>query len=262
MQGTSQLESVLRRDRIIVAGGVAGVVALAWAYTVYRAQDMAGDSTGMAMSMPVMEAWGASDFLLAFAMWAVMMVAMMTPSAAPMVLLFTMVNRRRREQERPYVPTGVFLLGYLVVWAGFAVLATLAQWGLHRASLLSPQMESTSPYLGGAILLVAGVFQWSRLKYVCLTTCRSPLGFIMSNWRDGAKGALVMGVKHGRYCLGCCWALMGLLFVAGVMNLLWVAAIAAFVLVEKVLPMGQWTGRATGIALVAFGIWTIATALA
>ncbi len=123
-------------------------------------------------------------------------------------------------------------------------------------------MESTSPFLGGAILLVAGGFQWSRLKYVCLTTCRSPLGFIMTNWRDGTKGALTMGIKHGRYCLGCCWALMGLLFVAGVMNLLWVAAIAALVLVEKILPAGQWTGRATGIALAALGVWTIATALA
>ena len=198
-----------------------------------------------------------------FVMWVVMMVAMMVPTAAPMILLFATVNRRNREQERPYVPTGVFLSGYVLVWSGFAVLATAANWALHTNSLLSSMMgESTSAYLGGALLLAAGAFQWSRLKYVCLTHCRSPLGFLMSEWQDGSAGAMRMGLKHGGYCLGCCWVLMGLLFVLGVMNLLWIAALAAFVLVEKVAPSGHLVSRLTGLVLAAWGLWMVAAELA
>jgi predicted metal-binding membrane protein len=145
----------------------------------------------------------------------VMMVAMMTPSAAPMILTFATLNRRRRAQEGPFVPTTVFVLGYLLVWGGFSVVATLAHWGFHTAALLSPMLVSTSPIVGGLLLLAAGLFQWTPLKSTYLRQCRSPLGFIMTEWREGARGALRMGLRHGSYCVGCYWVLMALLWVVG-----------------------------------------------
>jgi predicted metal-binding membrane protein len=172
-----------------------------------------------------------------------------------MVLTFAMVNRKRREREQPFVPTGIFLLGYVIVWTGFSALAAVAQWALHGWTLLSPKMVSTSPLLGGALLIAAGLFQWTPLKNACLSHCRSPLSFLMTDWREGKLGALVMGLKHGTYCTGCCWFLMALLFVAGVMNVWWVALIAVLVLIEKIAPKGIWFGRIAGIAL---GVWGIA----
>ena len=256
----TSLESVLKRDQVFVLSGVVALVALAWAYLFYLAQSTSGMGSGMAMAQ--LEPWSAADFGLMFVMWAVMMVAMMVPTAAPMILLFATVNRRYREQERPYVPTGVFLSGYVIVWSGFAALATMANWGLHINSLLSSMMgTSSSAYLGGALLLTAGIFQWSPLKYVCLSRCRSPLGFLMSEWWEGAGGALRMGLKHGVYCLGCCWVLMGLLFVLGVMNLVWIAALAAFVLMEKVIPRGLLVSRVTGLLLAGWGAWMVAAEL-
>jgi predicted metal-binding membrane protein len=254
-------ENVLRRDRIIVLSGLAAITALCWVYVLSLTADMRNMEMGAEMAMPRMQAWGVADFGLTFGMWAVMMVAMMTPSAAPMILMFAHVNRRRREQQVPYVPTSVFLLGYLLVWAAFAVLATLAQWGLHAASLLSPMMISTTPVLGGVLLLVAGIYQWTPLKHACLSKCRSPLGFVLNEWREGRWGAFLMGLKHGGYCTGCCWSLMALLFVAGVMNLLWVAAIAGFILLEKVAPAGDRLGRVAGVVLVGWGVWVVAGVL-
>jgi len=193
-----------------------------------------------------------------FLMWTEMMVAMMVPTAAPMILTFAMVNRRRREQERPFVPTGIFLLGYLVVWTGFSILATLAQWGLHSAALISHAMVSTSPLFGGILLLAAGVFQWTPLKQRCMIHCRSPLSFFLTEWRDGKAGALWMGLKHGIYCTGCCWALMLLLFLLGVMNIWWIAAITLFVLAEKLLPKSAALSRASGLLLALWGLWLVA----
>jgi predicted metal-binding membrane protein len=249
------VESVLRRDRIVVLSGLVVITALSWAYVTSLASGMQNMEMTTEMAMPQMqEAWGAADFALMFVMWAVMMIAMMTPSAAPMILMFTEINRRRQKQQVPYVPTSVFLMGYLVVWAAFSVLAAAAQWGLHAVSLLSPMMVSTSPVLGGMLLLVAGIYQWTPLKHACLSKCRSPVGFVLNEWRDGRWGAFLMGIKHGSYCTGCCWAVMALLFVAGVMNLLWVAAIAGFILLEKVAPAGQRMGQAAGALLVAGGV--------
>jgi len=246
------IESLLKRDRVLVVAGIVGVTALAWAYLVYLAQTMNGIGSGMAMAQ--LQSWTAADFGFMFLMWAVMMTGMMVPTAAPMILLFATVNRRRREQQKPFVRTAVFLLGYVLVWGGFAAVATVGNWALHVNSLLSSMMgESTSAYLGGALLIVAGLFQWSRLKYVCLTHCRSPLSFLMTGWREGPRGALSMGLRHGTYCVGCCWVLMGLLFVLGVMNLLWIAALAGFVLLEKVVPAGQRLSRVTGVLLVGWG---------
>ncbi len=254
-------KTVLRRDRIVVLSGLALIVALSWAYVSSLAPDMHNMQMATEMAMPQMQAWGGAGFALTFGMWAVMMVAMMTPSAAPMILMFAGVNRRRREQQVSYIPTGVFLVGYLVVWAAFSVLATAAQWGLHAVSLLSPMMASTSPVLGGVLLLVAGVYEWTPLKHACLSKCRSPLGFVLHEWREGKWGAFHMGLKHGGYCAGCCWSLMALLFVAGVMNLLWVAAIAGFVLLEKVAPAGERLGRVAGVVLVGWGVWVVAGVL-
>lgn len=255
------VETVLRRDRIIVLSGLAVITALSWTYVSSLTSDMQDMGMGMEMAMPRMQAWGVVDFVLTFVMWAVMMVAMMTPSAAPMILMFAGVNRRRRKQQVSYVPTGVFLLGYLVVWAAFSVLATAAQWGLHAVSLLSPMMVSTSPVLGGVLLLVAGIYQWTPLKHACLSNCRSPLGFVLNEWREGRWGAFLMGLKHGSYCTGCCWSLMALLFVAGVMNLLWVAAIAGFILLEKLAPAGHRVGRAAGVLLAGWGALLVAGVL-
>ena len=144
-----------------------------------------------------------------------------------------------------------------MVWTAFSFIATILQWGLHTLALLSPMMVTTSPVLGGLILVLAGIFQWTSLKYACLRRCRSPLAFILQEWEEGRKGAFLMGIKHGIYCVGCCWALMILLFVTGVMNLLWVAVIAGFVLIEKIIPRGYRVGQITGVVLVAWGIWVL-----
>ena len=208
---------------------------------------------GMSMDMP----WRTADVLLAFAMWAVMMAGMMTPSAAPVVLLVAGMNRRRGAQRVPGV-VFAFGAGYLLIWVAFSAAAALSQWALHQAALLSPAMTTSSARLGAAILIAAGIYQLTPFKGTCLTHCRSPLGFLMSHWRDGTAGALRMGIAHGSYCLGCCWALMGVLFVVGVMNLLWVAAIAIFVLMEKVGPAGTLIARVAGVAMIAAGTYALA----
>jgi predicted metal-binding membrane protein len=242
----------LRRDRAIVAAGLLGLAALAWAHVVR----MAGAPAHMVVAMPGMDD-GAPGLAWLVAMWAVMMVAMMVPSAAPTILLFASVSRRRRQQGRPAVPAAVFTLGYLLVWTVYAAAAGTLQWGLHRAALLSPAMRAASPLLGGGLLITAGIYQWLPLKGACLAHCRSPLGFFATGWREGGWGALLMGIRHGSYCVGCCWLLMALLFVAGVMNLLWVAAIAGFVLIEKLLPGGERLGRVAGLLLVGWGVWVV-----
>lgn len=213
------------------------------------------------MAMPMMLPWGAADFVLTFVMWSVMMVAMMVPSAAPMILTFARVQRRRAERNAPLVPTSAFLAGYLLAWTGFSALATLAQWGLHAAAVLNPHTQTVAPWLGGIVLIAAGAFQFTPAKKACLRHCRSPLDFIARHWRDGQGGALAAGLHHGGYCVGCCWVLMSLLFVAGVMNLLWVATIAAFVLVEKMLPQGTAIGFSAGGLLLVGGVMWLARAL-
>ena len=245
---------------------------LAWVYLLFQergmtSMKMAGPMMDMPMNMPMpmemsmpqMQPWQPAQLGLLFVMWAVMMVAMMLPTAAPMILLFATVNRKRREQRQPFVSTGIFVAGYLIVWSIFASLAALAQARLHAAALLSPMMVSTSVVLGGVLLIAAGIFQFTPIKKACLSHCRSPLDFITSGWRDGGSGALLMGVRHGAYCVGCCWVLMTLLFVTGVMNVLWIAIIAGFVLLEKVAPsqISPWVSRVAGVALVGWGVWLL-----
>jgi predicted metal-binding membrane protein len=237
--------------------GVLGVALLAWLY-LWRLRSIMGDMdeampmAGVAAPAPM--PWGAPELVFAIAMWAVMMVGMMLPSAAPLILLFAAVNRKWREQGAQAVPTIVFGLGYLVVWSGFSVAAALGQWALHATALLSPAMATRSSLLGGLLLLAAGVYQLTPLKTACLARCRSPLGWLLGEWREGVGGAFGMGLRHGGYCLGCCWILMGILFVTGVMNLIWVAAVTLFVLLEKVAPGGVVLGRVASAGLIVAGL--------
>jgi predicted metal-binding membrane protein len=256
------LESLVKRDRWIILTGVTGLSALAWGYMIHEAQAMTVSGVchcaGMKMSGPDLQPWSVAALLPLFLMWAEMMVAMMLPAATPMILTFAMINRKRREQERPFVSTAVFGLGYLLAWTGFSALAAGAQWALHGTALLSPTMVSRSPWLGGILMIAAGAFQWTPIKNACLARCRSPLSLLMTDWREGRAGAFAMGLQHGLYCTGCCWFLMMLLFVAGVMNMWWVGLIAVFVLVEKVAPKTWRVGTVVGGLLVLWGVWMIA----
>jgi predicted metal-binding membrane protein len=252
-----------RRERAIIVAALVGVSALSWLYLVLLARGMADMAAMPGMSMaPMLEPWTIRDAALMFAMWWVMMVGMMLPSAAPMMLTFAAINRRRRERGSPYVPTALFVAGYLLAWAAFSLAATAAQWGLERAALMTPMMRTSSPLLGALLFVAAGVYQLTPLKHACLHRCRSPLSFVLQHWREGIGGALRMGAEHGAFCLGCCALLMTLLFAGGIMNLLWVAAIAVFVLLEKVLPAGERVARAAGVLFIVFGAWMAARALA
>ncbi len=253
------LVTVLRRDRLVVLAGLGGVTVLAWLYLILLAAGMV-DGPGamgeaMANARPI--PWTAGDFALMVMMWSVMMVGMMLPGATPMILLFAMINRKKREAGYPFVPTGAFALGYAGAWTAFSLFATILQWALHSAALLSPMLVSTSAVLAGALFIAAGAYQLTPLKHACLKNCRSPVRFIMTRWRSGSAGALRMGLEHGAYCVGCCWFLMGLLFVLGVMNLLWVAALTILVLVEKAAPHGEWTARISGVAMLAAGLYLL-----
>ena len=266
------LETVLRRDRRIVAGALGAIVALAWAYVLWLAADM--DMGGMDMGgfrmIPAgiglmaraAAPWSGIEFAYVFAMWAVMMVGMMAPSAAPMILLYARVGRQGRLAGKPLAATGWFAAGYFLAWIGFSLAATLAQWGLEREALLDPRMASASNTLGAVVLIAAGVYQWTPLKDVCLAQCRTPFGFLMRHggFRGDVAGCVGLGLRHGAYCVGCCWVLMALLFVVGVMNVLWIALLALLVLLEKVTPWGRWVARAAGVACIAAGIWMVTTA--
>jgi predicted metal-binding membrane protein len=281
----SPLVAVLRRDRIVVIAALVTVIVLAWAYILAGSgmgmsafettamtrppagtnspnPDMPGMATGegtsagmqdMVMAAATPMAWTPGYAVLMFFMWWIMMMAMMLPSAAPMILLFAMISRKQREHGAPYVPTGIFAAGYLLVWGGFSLVAVAAQWGLERTGLLSSMMIGTSVLLGAGLLIAAGAYQLSPLKHACLRHCRSPLFFISHHWRAGNLGALRMGIEHGAFCTGCCWFLMALLFYGGIMNLYWIVGLAVFVLLEKTIPGGHLLGRITGALLIAWG---------
>ena len=257
MPHCTPLETLLRRDRAVVVAGLCAVAALAWAYTVYLAQGMGHMDMGMGMAMPHMQSWNAMDFLSMFLMWAVMMVAMMVPTAAPMIVLFATVNRRRQEQERPYVPTAVFLSGYLLVWMGFSVLATLVQWAFERSELLDYTMASTDNRFAGLLFVAAGLYQWTSLNELCLTQCQRPFEFVMRHggYRRDAPRSVMLGLRHGAYCVGCCWTLMALLLVGGVMNVFWIVLLALLAYLERVPSMGRLIARLAGIVLIAAGAW-------
>jgi predicted metal-binding membrane protein len=249
MTRPSVLEALLRRDRQVVIAALVFVAGLAWAYTLAGAGMPHGVGGALTASMP----WSPLHAALVFLMWWIMMVAMMVPSAAPMVLLFAAIDRKRQAGRTPFGPTWVFLGGYLAAWGGFSLAATLAQWALERSALLSPMMSSASPVFAAGLLVAAGLYQLTPLKRACLRHCRNPIMFLTARWRPGAAGAARMGLDHGAYCVGCCWFLMALLFVGGVMNVVWIAVIAAYVLIEKLVARDRWLSRAVGLALVAWG---------
>jgi predicted metal-binding membrane protein len=280
------LERLLKRDRVITLAGLAALCALAWLYIAagaglgmsawemttlalfphQQAQDVMPGMSGMpGMDMgataPRWMAWGFATWVLMIAMWWIMMIAMMTPSAAPTILLYARVHRHALAQgqvQDKLAPTGAFAMGYLLVWLGFAAAATTLQWALEGTGLVSATvMGSWSRWLSGTVLITAGLYQLSPLKNICLTHCRTSTSFLSRHWRPRALGALRLGAMHGAYCVGCCWMLMALLFVGGVMNLAWIAALAILVLIEKALPLGQWIGRGVGVALVAWGVATL-----
>ncbi len=258
MLSSSAIADPIRRDRLVIWICIGLVTALAWAYLVHLGRQMSASMAhetmmaemGMTMDMP----WTAADVFFTFTMWAVMMVGMMAGTAAPMLLLFAGAHAGRGTQNRASAVT-LFGLGYIIVWLGFSAAAALAQWMLHQAAMLSPAMAASNSRLAGGILVAAGAYQLTPVKGACLIRCRSPLGFLMTNWRDGSLGALQMGLRHGMYCLGCCWLLMCVLFVTGVMNLVWVAALTVFVLVEKVGPAGLFVARVAGALMIAVGIY-------
>jgi predicted metal-binding membrane protein len=249
-------ESILSRDRPILLGGVAAISLLSWLYLARMAAD-AGETQSHSAHMHD----AAPGFWLMFVMWTVMMVAMMLPAASPFVLCFAAMHRQRKDASLPYVSTAIFLAGYFSVWTAFSAVAASLQQVLHRMALLSPAMTATSWAFAGGLLVAAGIYQWTPLKDSCLHHCRSPLGFLLGDWHDGPWGALRMGAEHGIFCLGCCWALMLLPFAAGVMNLIWMAALTAFILIEKVIPGGEVVGRIAGALLFVCGGVLILSAL-
>ncbi len=254
------IEQALRRDRALVVSGLLLVVISCWAYLWMGAGSMQ-DMGGMLLPMGS-DVWTPGYAVMMLTMWAVMMMAMMLPSAAPMLLLYGSIARTRHARGGQASASGIFALGYVAVWTVFSLLATGLQFGLERAALLSPMMETSSQVLAGAVLTVAGIYQWTPLKQACLRRCRSPLDFVLTHWREGSRGAFLMGLSHGMYCVGCCWLLMLLLFVGGVMNLAWIAGLAVFVLVEKLAPAGHWLGRFAGVLLIAWGVAVLFKAMA
>jgi predicted metal-binding membrane protein len=267
------LTAVLRRDRMVVVGSLAAITALAWGYTLWLAASMnmgmemsSGMSmpgpSGMRMLAPALKPWTVADFVFTFVMWAVMMVGMMTPSAAPMILLYARVGRQAETLRKPHASAGFFASGYLLAWVGFSLVVALAQYLLERAALLTPMMAVANAAVGAVLLIAAGLYQWSPAKHACLRHCQSPLSFILQHgFRTDPWGSLSLGFRHGLYCVGCCWALMALLFVAGIMNVLWIAGLTIFVLLEKVVPLGRTLSRIGGVALVVWGGWLLASAL-
>jgi predicted metal-binding membrane protein len=253
------IATLRRRERILVLAFVLLVAGLAWALTILEAVHMEAMEAemwrDMNMSMNGMEpSWTPLDALLMLLMWSSMMAAMMLPGASPMVTAFATINRRRRERSAPYVSTPVFLLGYLLAWSGFSLAATGLQWLLQTVGLLTTMLQSTSSYWSGVLFLLAGLYQFSPLKERCLSYCRSTDGFILNEWRDGNLGAVVMGLRHGLFCMGCCGGLMLLLFAVAVMDLRWVAGLTAAVTAEKLLPMPAFWRVAIGVGLLATGL--------
>ncbi len=269
--GDAAIAAVLKRDRAIVLVALLALAALAWVYVLWLAAGMYAPSPGMpsmtaaemaAMMSPGFAPWTLGHALFIFAMWAVMMIGMMTPSAAPMILIYTQVARQAGTLGKPFASAAWFASGYLIVWTAFALVATAAQYGLERTALLSPMMASSSHIFGGVLLIAAGIYQWTPLKMACLSQCRAPLSFVQRHggFQSSGTGSLRLGLLHGADCVGCCWALMALLFVGGVMNPLWIAGLMIFVLAEKILPGARYVSWGAGSLAMLAGIWLIWTA--
>ena len=265
---STRLETILKRDRYIVLGGLVLVIFLSWLYLLAGAgmgmtgwemtQLSSAKHVAMDMNMSIMQpaAWSISYVIVMFLMWWIMMIAMMLPSATPMILLAAALNRRADPHRQPFGASGFFAAGYLVAWALFSAIAVIVQWALTTSGLLSAFMQSTSVILASSLLILAGVWQLTPIKRACLRHCRSPAKFLTQHRRKGNLGSLRMGVEHGLRCVGCCWFLMALLLVGGVMNLYWIIGLAVYVLIEKVVPVGERIGQLIGIVLMVWGgVW-------
>ncbi|SLN71488.1 hypothetical protein PEL8287_03954 [Roseovarius litorisediminis] len=271
MQGSiGPVERVMARDTLVVTVAVLTIVLLAGLYTVngvgmnMSALDMTrmAGPIGDPMAMGEAQTWAFGYALLVFLMWWVMMIAMMTPSAAPTLLLYTALKRHSSERASATKLGLIFLAGYLLIWGGFSLLATGAHWGTEKLGLVDgPMMVLASRPTAGVVLISAGLFQFSALKTACLKQCSSPAAFLTRHRRKGSGGALLMGMHHGAFCFGCCWALMALLFVGGIMNLYWIVGLALYVLAEKIIPKPRFFSRLTGALLIGWGIWCIFTSV-
>ena len=241
-----------KRDRLIIICGIGLISILAWMWLANMALDMpSGDMMGMAPMSP----WASSELYSMLVMWIIMMIGMMLPSATPLILVYSLAVQKKNSATDAKILSGIFIAGYLVVWALFSVAATLLQAGLQDFNLISSMLESNSDVLASALFILAGRYQVSPLKRACLNGCRSPLNFILNGWKDGRKGGLLMGLEHGLLCVGCCWMMMLLLFAIGVMNLFWVASLAIMVLIEKAFPRGEWAARLGGISMLCTGVY-------
>ena len=241
------VERVLRRDRVISVALLILVVGNSWAYILL------GSGLETPSMMTTRGTWDLHYSIVMFVMWWVMMLAMMLPSAAPMILMFVSLNRQRPDGSISVVMA--FVTAYVLSWGVFSVLATFLQWVLEKTEFLSSMMATTNAVLGASLLIAAGIWQLTPLKHACLRHCRSPFNFFLHKWRNGPSGAFKMGLEYGVFCLGCCWVLMTLLFYGGIMNLWWIAGLALYVLVEKVAPAGHWIDHGTGGLLIAWGLW-------
>jgi predicted metal-binding membrane protein len=251
------VSALLRHDRALVLAGLVAVIVLSWVWLM----------TGAALKMDEMDMGGGQIMLMApswtvqyaamiFLMWVIMMAAMMLPSAAPAILLVIALTKQRGERHAIRA-SGEFAFGYVAVWGAFSLVATGLQWGLDRAGLLSENMASGSVVLAAFLLFAAGVYQLTPWKHACLQHCRSPMEFLTRHWRQGPLGPMRAGARHGAFCLGCCWMLMGLLFVGGLMNLIWIAGLALLVLIEKLFPLGPRVSQLTGVALIGWGAFVL-----
>ena len=252
----TSLERAVTYDRWLVLGSLLLVAGACWAWIVPMARDMYGDMTGASAWM-MTPSWNAAHLALLFAMWTAMMLGMMLPSAAPTLLIYGMVARRGDGATDAPLRVHIFAGGYVVAWTAFSGVATLAQWAFTDAGLLSPMMETRAPFVAGAMLVVAGVYQLTPLKRACLHACQSPAAFLVKHWRAGRAGAFRIGLRHGWYCLGCCWAMMLLLFAGGVMNLAVIAGLTIFLLIEKLMPPTLQGGRFSGVVLVVAGVYMV-----
>ena len=242
-----------KRELLGIVFSVTGITLICWIYLILMVKEMSTEEYLTMASLQIQQ-WSLSYFWMILIMWGIMMVGMMLPSVAPMILIYAAIARKSEKQGNPIAPTAFFTLGYIAIWIIFSLGATIAQWGLDKVALLSPMIVSNSPLLGAILFIVAGIYQWLPVKKSCLEHCRSPFHFISNHWQSGKIGAFKMGLYNGYYCLGCCWVLMLLLFVGGVMNLLWIAGISLFVLFEKILPFGDAGGRWMGIFMITIGL--------
>jgi predicted metal-binding membrane protein len=223
----------------VLYAALALATAAAWSVTWLQSSALPVLSPFFAQTLCGGGVWTAASAASSLLMWIAMMAAMMLPATAPTIDAFATIARRRRARHDPYTPTFVFVAGYGLAWSCFSVAAVAVQWQLYRAALLGPAMQNVSPILAGAALLMAGLYQFTPVKLACMRGCRSPLSFIMAEWREGYAGALLMGLRHGLLCVGCCWAVMSLMFCVSVMDLRWAAALAVYAAVEKLAPVGD-----------------------